>query len=92
MLGINKTPTTLPPKPPADDAAAQRKLAAARARKAQDAQARLGAFGGPAPIPGRPATKTRQTHDAANFDDDDYLYGDDDSDSGDDFGVVKMEL
>ena len=75
------------PPPPGDE----KKLAAARARKAQDAQSRLGAFAGAAPRPGGGAKKGPPK--AAVDDDDDYMYGaGSDSDSGDDFGVVKMEL
>ncbi|KAH8095633.1 DUF814-containing protein [Aureococcus anophagefferens] len=74
------------PPPPGDET----KLAAAQ-RKAQDAQSRLGAIAGAAPRPGGGAKKGPPK--AAVDDDDDYMYGaGSDSDSGDDFGVVKMEL
>ncbi|KAH8054197.1 DUF814-containing protein [Aureococcus anophagefferens] len=56
-----------------------------------DARSRLGAFAGAAPRPGGGAKKGPPK--AAVDDDDDCMYGaGSDSDSGDDFGVVKMEL
>ena len=89
---------SLPPPPPEDAEALERKRNAARTRKAQDAQKRLGAFGAAAPPrPGGAnarATAAKAKAMAAALDDD-YLYGDgNDSDDsgGDDFGVVKMEL